>query len=128
AYEALRFLHDVTIGAEVELQTGYVARTVVPTTEPNPNERSSYTLEGMKRTRDRGDRLWKVYYLRFPLSRDGKYWFKTDTSSDELDGHYFFYPRYYDLVAETEEEREAVREVVRSITDHLMRNDFKLID
>ncbi len=128
AYEALRFLHDVTIGAEVELQTGYVARTVVPTTEPNPNERSSYTLEGMKRTRDRGDRLWKVYYPRFPLSRDGKYWFKTDTSSDELDGHYFFYPRYYDLVAETEEEREAVREVVRSITDHLMRNDFKLID
>ena len=44
------------------------------------------------------------------------------------DGHYFFYPRYYDLVAETEEEREAVRKVVRSITDHLMRNDFKLMD
>ena len=38
----------------------------------------------------------------------------------ELDGHYFFYPLYYDLVADTVEEKERVREVVRDLTDHLV--------
>ncbi|KPL11028.1 hypothetical protein AMJ85_04830, partial [candidate division BRC1 bacterium SM23_51] len=50
------------------------------------------------------------------------------TSSDELDGHYFFYALYYDLVAQTEEEKTAVRDVSLAITDHLLRNDFDLID
>ncbi|RJP31956.1 MAG: hypothetical protein C4527_06785 [Candidatus Omnitrophota bacterium] len=128
AFEALRFLSVVTQGGEVEQQPGFVARTVVPTSEPNPNERSSYTLEGMKRTRDSGDARWKVYYPRWPLSQDGNFWYKTDTSSDELDGHFFFYALYYDLVADSPQEKERVREVVRSITDHLIRNDFCLID
>ena len=126
AFEALRFLSVVTQGGEVEQQPGYVARTVVATSEPDPN--TGYTLERMKRSRDTGDSLWKVYYPRWPRSADGKYWYKTDTSSDELDGHYFFYPAYYDLVAETEDEKERVCKVVRDLTDHLIRNDFNLID
>jgi hypothetical protein len=53
---------------------------------------------------------------------------KCDTSSDELAGHYFFYGIYYDLVAETEEEKAAVRQVVGDITDHLIRHGFMLVD
>jgi hypothetical protein len=45
-----------------------------------------------------------------------------------LDGHYFFYPLYYDFCADTEAERERVREVVRDVTDHLLTHGFVLID
>ncbi|MCC6489921.1 MAG: hypothetical protein IT364_20700 [Candidatus Hydrogenedentes bacterium] len=125
AFEALRFLSIAPIDGEVKQQPGFVARTVVPTTEANPNDH--YTIEKMEKDRE-GDKLWKVYYPRWPKTKDGKYWYKTDTSSDELDGHYYFYALYYDLVAETPEEKERVREIVRNLTDHLARNDFQLVD
>ncbi|GMU92109.1 MAG: hypothetical protein AMXMBFR4_11670 [Candidatus Hydrogenedentota bacterium] len=127
AFEALRFLSVAPVDGEVKQQPGYVARTVVPTTEPDPNLRSSYTLEGQIRNQSR-DSLWKAYVPRWPLTKDKKYWYKTDTSSDELDGHYFFYAQYYDLVADSDEEKARVRDVVQSITDHLVRNDFCLVD
>jgi len=127
AFEAMRFLSVAPIDGEVKQQPGFVARTVVETNEPNPNERKSYTLEGQKETQ-KGDKLWKAYVPRWPLTKDKKYWYKTDTSSDELDGHYFFYALYYDLVADSEEEKARVREVVVNLTDHLLRNDYSLID
>src|SRR5690606_23302918 len=46
----------------------------------------------------------------------------------ELDGHYFFYPLYHDLVADTSEEKARVREVIQDLTDHLVSHDFNLID
>jgi hypothetical protein len=128
AFEALRFLSVAPVGGEFPQQPGYVARTVVPTTEPDPNEQRGYRIEDMEEKRATDDSLWKVYFPRWVKTADGKYWYKTDTSSDELDGHYFFYPLYFDLVAETPEEKERVREVVRNITDHLVRNNFRLMD
>ena len=53
---------------------------------------------------------------------------KSDTSSDELDGHFFFYPLYYDLVAQTDDEKMAVRKVVAALMDHLILHDFQLVD
>jgi len=35
---------------------------------------------------------------------------------------------YYDFCADTEAERERVREVVRDVTDHLLTHGFVLID
>ena len=128
AFEALRFLCIAPIDGEVKQQPGFVARTVVPTSEPDPNKRGGYTLEGMKKRRANEDGRWKVYFPRWPLTKDKKYYYKTDTSSDELDGHYFFYALYYDLVADTAEEKERVREIVRNLTNHLVRNDFCLVD
>jgi hypothetical protein len=72
--------------------------------------------------------MWKDIYPRFPKSKDGKYLWKCDTSSDELAGHFFFYGIYYDLVAKTEEEKQAVREVVGDIMDHFIRHGYKLVD
>ena len=43
-----------------------------------------------------------------------------------MDGHYFFYPLYHDLVAETESERTEVRDVVRDLTDHIIAHGFGL--
>ncbi len=58
---------------------------------------------------------------------DPRYIWKGDTSSDELDGHYFIWAIYYDLVAD-EDEKEQIRGVVRRVTDHLMQNNWRLID
>ena len=127
AFEALRFLSVAPVDGEVKQQPGFVARTVVPTTEPDPNSQGGYTLEGQQKDQ-KGDVLWKAYVPRWPLTKDKKYWYKTDTSSDELDGHYFFYAAYYDLAADDAQEKDRVRKVVRDLTDHLLRNDFCLID
>jgi len=125
AFEALRFLQKVTQGGEHSPPHGYVARTILPTDGPDPNVGR---IERDRKSRDEGDRLWKVYEPRWPTSADGKWFWKSDTSSDELDGHYFFYPLYHDLVADTEEEKNRVREVVRDLTDHMIEHDFCLMD
>ncbi len=124
AFEALRFLQEVTQGGSHAPDRGYVARTIRPVEWPDPNEgRLARDLEAQQ-----GDRLWKAYEPRWPRSADGRWYWKSDTSSDELDGHYFFYPLYHDLVAGTEAEKERVQTVVRDLTDHLIAHDFALTD
>jgi hypothetical protein len=125
AFEALRFLQKVTQGTEHSPPLGYVARTILPTTDPDPNVGRLARDEQFQATHDR---MWKVYEPRWPKSADGKWYWKSDTSSDELDGHYFLYALYFDLVAETEQEKDRVREVVRDLTDHLIDHDFVLQD
>jgi len=127
AFEALRFLSVVTQGGTPPALPGFVARSVLPTSGPNPNE-THYTREHDLERKLNGDALWKVIHPRWPTSADGKWYWKCDTSSDELDGHYFFYAQYYDLVADTEEEKQRVREVVTGLTDHLVAHDFNLVD
>jgi len=124
AFEALRFLQKVAQGGSHSPPKGYVARTIRPTDWPDPN----VGRLASDRREQQGDRLWKVYEPRWPRSADGKWFWKSDTSSDELDGHFFFYPAYFDLAADTDAERERVREVVRDLTDHLMTHDFTLVD
>ncbi len=124
AFEALRFLQKVTQGGEHSPPRGYVARTIRPADWPNPN---AGRLES-DRAAQKGDPLWKAYDPRWPKSADGKWYWKSDTSSDELDGHFFFYPLYYDFCADSAEEKERVREVVRDLADHLIEHNFMLID
>jgi len=124
-FEAMRFLGTVTQGAKHSPPPGFVARTVLPTSGPDPN---IGRIEGDIRKRAGDDKMWKVYEPRWPVSADGKWFWKTDTSSDELDGHYFLYGLYYDLVAETEQEKEEVRKHVRALTDHLIKHGFNLVD
>ncbi|HUP24700.1 MAG TPA: two-component regulator propeller domain-containing protein [Thermoanaerobaculia bacterium] len=124
AFEALRFLSDVPQGGEHAPPPGFPARSILPTDGPDPNEG---TLERDRERRATHDRAWKVLQPRWPRSADGEWYWKTDTSSDELDGHYFFYALYHDLVAEGDERAE-VRDVVVRITDHLLAHDFALVD
>ena len=125
AFEALRFLQKVTQGGEHSPPKGYVARTILPTSGPDPN---IGRIERDREEQATGDKLWKAYEPRWPKSADGQWYWKSDTSSDEIDGHYFFYAAYYDLVAETEEEKARVREVVHDLTSHLVDHKFQLID
>ena len=58
---------------------------------------------------------------------DGQWLWKGDTSSDESVGHYFGYAAYFDLVA-TESEKPEIRRVVARLTDHLIADDYNLVD
>ena len=50
-----------------------------------------------------------------------------ETSSDEMTGHYFAYGIYYDLVADKKEKKK-IAQVVKTITDHIIENNFHLTD
>jgi hypothetical protein len=52
---------------------------------------------------------------------------KGDTSSDEIVGHYFVYPIYHDLAAD-ESEKGALRAAIERITNHILDNNYQLID
>ncbi len=126
AFEALRFLTVVTRDSSHPPPKGFVARTILPVSGGNPNE-THYTPE-KDRERQQRDPFWKVITPRWPKSKDDKWYWKCDTSSDELDGHYFFNAVYYDLVAETDEEKQRVRNIVLPMTDHLIENEFRMVD
>lgn len=122
---ALAFLSEVTQGGEHPAPHGFVARTILPTSGPDPNE-GRIARDIKKKAED--DALWKTIDPRWPVSADGEWYWKSDTSSDELDGHFFFYGIYYDHVAETGEEKAEIREVVDRVAGHLVDHDFQLVD
>src|SRR5205085_680785 len=126
AFEALRFLGTVTQGGTHTAPRGFVARSILPADGPDPNLRDGPDRDRVMR--ESRDSLWKSLAPRWPRSADGKWYWKSDTSSDELDGHYFFYGVYYDLVARSEDEKRAVREHVAAMTDHLIDHNFQLVD
>lgn len=120
SFKAVKWLVDITS------EPGFPARVIIPVDWHEPvNEQ--YNRAYNKR-HQKNDPFWKDIFPRFPLSDDGQYRWKCDTSSDELAGHYFYYGIYYDLVAETQEEKAAVKQVVADVTDHLIRHSFKLVD
>ncbi len=125
AFEALRFLQLVTQGGTPPAEPGFVARTILPTDGPDPN---AGRVESDRRFREERDGLWKVIDPRWPTSADGQWYWKSDTSSDELDGHFFFYGLYHDLVADSDAERTEVRETVLAIVDHLIDHGGSLVD
>ena len=61
------------------------------------------------------------------LTPDKKWKWKGDTSSDEIVGHMFAYPLFYDLVAEGAL-KDRVRNLVHRIMTHIVDHNFQLID
>lgn len=121
---ALSFLQEVTQGGEHSPPPGFPARTVLPASDPDPN----VGQEARDARVREADPLWKTLSPRWPTSADGRWWWKADTSSDELDGHFFFLALYHELVAETDEEKAAVRRTVARLADHLVDHGFRLVD
>src|SRR5690606_20849738 len=110
AYEALEFLQTVT-GTP-----GFVARTVVPVEWGAPENLNPHRFHDRNRTytdREVADLLvnnprYKPVEERWRLSEDGKWYWKGDTSSDEMVGHFCAYLIYHELVAESPEEKARV--------------------
>ncbi|MCP4644571.1 MAG: hypothetical protein GY851_29270 [bacterium] len=60
---------------------------------------------------------------------DGTLYWKSDTSSDEIDGHYLAFYTYWEHVARhIPEERALCERQVRALTDYIVDNGYLLID
>lgn len=90
--------------------SGFPARAICHVDEPQFAQRSL-----------RSDSEWH----ESPVEK-GWYW-KGETSSDELDGHYFGWYVFYELAA-NDEEKLAVRAVVKRVTDHIIDHGYSLVD
>ncbi len=125
SFRALSFLSEVTQGGPHPAPKGFIARNVIPITDPDPNQRYdlNYDIGRTKR-----DSLWKIIQPRLPVDATGKWYWKCDSSSDELDGHFFGLATYFDHVCETKAQKDEVRKVVRRIIDHLLTNGLSLVD
>ncbi len=56
------------------------------------------------------------------------YYWKDDTSSDEIDGHFYGYPIFYDLCAKNDEERDELALYMADMTTYIVDHDYTLID
>jgi len=76
-------------------------------------------------TREEGknkDKQWRP-------TPDGKMYWKSDTSNDEIDGHYMAFYTYWRHIARfIPEERKVILKQVRALTDYLVDNGYLLID
>jgi hypothetical protein len=98
---------------------GYPARAVV-TDEEIKGGIGGVDLDGRVRVPGEADKIW------FRSPADPKVWCKGDTSSDEMDGHYFAWFVYHELVADAAEKRRLAA-VVRRATDHILKNGYTLV-
>ncbi|MBM4355336.1 MAG: hypothetical protein FJ109_16380, partial [Deltaproteobacteria bacterium] len=57
-----------------------------------------------------------------------KHYWKDDTSSDEITGHMYGFPLYYDLCAETDEEKAEVASYAGAVMSYIVAHDLVLID
>src|SRR5882672_2990475 len=89
---------------------GFPARAICHTNEPQFQARSL-----------RSDSEWHPS----PVEKDW-YW-KGETSSDEIDGHYFGWFIFYELAAD-EEQKKKVRDTCKRVTDHILDHRYYLVD
>lgn len=88
--------------------SGYPARSYALASDPITQSRSPHP------------KLWHP-------SPDGQWQWLDDTSSDEITGHIFSLPIFYDLVA-NDEQKERVKQLIKRIVDHIVDHDYHLID
>ncbi|NQU53601.1 MAG: regulator [Bacteroidetes bacterium] len=121
AFEFLKYLQTVT---ETE---GFFARTIVPADWTEVNDANRTYTERQKADELVNDPRYKPVEQRWRKSKDGKWMWKGDTSSDEMDGHMMSYFFYYELAAD-EEEKVLVRNHVKKIMDELIKTNYNLVD
>jgi hypothetical protein len=97
AFHALRFLQLVTD------TPGFVARTVIPADWKSMNDPNRVYTDAEWADEHVRDPRHKRVLERWRLSKDGKWLWKGDTSSDEITGHFYGYLFFYDLAADEQD-------------------------
>jgi hypothetical protein len=121
AFDFLRLLQEVT---ETE---GFFARTIVPIDWTQVHDANRTYTERQLADELVKDPRYKPVEQRWRKSKDGKWLWKGDTSSDEMDGHLMGYFYFYELAADNEE-KQLIRDHVKKIMDELIKNNYNLID
>lgn len=130
AFESMAFLQTVTN------TSGFVARTVAPiawTRPDNPNPHRFHDPNRSYSPQQRAEALvqdprYKPVEIRWHPSKDGQWLWKGDTSSDEITGHFYGYLHYYMFVAQTQEEKQQVRDLCRRVMDYIIDGGYVLRD
>ena len=121
AFHFLRKLREVT-GTD-----GLFARSIVPagwTEVHDPNR--TYTSRELAEELVKDPR-YKPVEKRWRLSKDGKWLWKGDTSSDEMCGHLMSYFFFYEYCADENDKKE-IRAHVSDIVDGLITHHYNFID
>jgi len=121
AFHALRLLQLVTD------TPGFVARTVIPADWKSMNDPNRTYTDAEWADEHVSDPRHKRVHERWRLSKDGKWLWKGDTSSDEITGHFYGYLFFYDLAADEQDKRQ-VREHVRRVMDYIIEGGYVLRD
>ncbi|MBZ0257813.1 regulator [bacterium] len=121
AYDALEMLQTIT---ETD---GFVARTIIPSDWTRMADANrTYTKQEAIEHRI-SDPRYKPVEVRWRPSKDGKWLWKGDTSSDEITGHFYTYLMYYDLCADAGR-KARVEKLVRKIMDYIIEGGYMLRD
>jgi hypothetical protein len=121
AFGFLKLLQEVTD------TDGFFARTIVPSDWTNVHDgNQTYTPQQLAEELVKEPRF-KPVEIRWRKSKDSKWLWKGDTSSDEMCGHMFGYYFYYELVAD-EAEKVVVRKHVARIVDYLITHKYNFVD
>jgi hypothetical protein len=121
AFDFLKLLQEVT-GTD-----GFFARTIIPADWKSMNDGNRTYTERQLADLLVEDPRYKPVEIRWHLSKDKKWLWKGDTSSDEMDGHMMGYFFYYEYAA-GEDEKKLIRAHVRKIMDQLILNNYNMID
>jgi hypothetical protein len=121
AFHALEMLQQITGTSH------FIARAMLPiTTLPLHEVDRTFTPQEAA-TLKRDNPREKVIEKRWVPSADGKWLWKRDASSDEVDGHLFGYATYFHLAADESEKRRLASQTDK-IVGGIVRNGFVLQD
>lgn len=106
---------------------GFFARSIVPTDWTKVHDANRKYTERQIAEELVKDPRYKPVEQRWRSSADGKWLWKGDTSTDEMDGHFMAYFYFYEYAA-NDEEKQLVRDHVKKIMAELIRTNYNLID
>ncbi|MBI4557210.1 MAG: exo-alpha-sialidase [Candidatus Hydrogenedentes bacterium] len=114
---AMKGMHALVMLQNASGTPGLVARSVLP------------PEEGLKKREQMKDARRRDQREQWQPTPDGSMYWKSDTSSDEIDGHYFAFYAYWRHVAQfIPEERALIEKQVRDVTDYIIGNSYVLMD
>jgi hypothetical protein len=121
AFEVQLLLEEVT-GVP-----GYIARTVIPPDwehmhDPNTEMSAAEITQAKLR-----DPRFKYVPVRWRLTPDGQWRWKSDTSSDEITAHFYALHMYHDLVADATEKKRVAALAARMM-DYIIAGGYTLRD
>lgn len=117
---AMESMHAVVMLQNASGVPGLVARSVLP-----PEEGRQRNENGNRERLRRG----LPTFDQWRPTPDGSMYWKSDTSSDEIDGHYLALYTYYRHIAQFDpEERALIQKQANDLTNYIVDNNYQLID
>mgnify|MGYP005842356465 FL=1 len=114
---AMQGMHALYMLQNASGTPGLVARSVLPAEEGRKKREEAQASQDPRKRE-----AWRP-------TPDGKMYWKTDTSSDEIVGHYMAFYAYWRHIARHDAaERELLEKQIRTVTDYIVDNGYYLID